>query len=187
MSGLSMVAQSRPQSKADFCYTAPVTLERLGVCGTAGAQKLHEAEAAFATMAQRSDALRFSEADYHKLLRWAEGFAKRVHGIDAPWLSCTSDASAAASGAATAMQVDSAAASSTGDAIAMDVDDGAALPTQRAVRSRFFAGAAATASIEEPSPPVDDGTMLMPEGLRDFYAREAQLEARRAGKRKARV
>ena len=86
MPGLSMVAQSRPQCEKDFCYTHPVSLDRLGVCGTGGsARKLRAAEDAFAAQAAQSDALKFTQGDYECLLRWAEGYAKRKHNIDAPW------------------------------------------------------------------------------------------------------
>ena len=88
MPGLSLVAQSRPQSESDFCFTAPVTLDRLAVCGASeGASKLREAEAAFATQAARSDALGFSQEEFENLLRWAETYSKREHNIDAPWRS----------------------------------------------------------------------------------------------------
>ena len=60
--------------------------------------------------------------------------------------------------------------------------DGAAGSAQGVVRSRFFANTTAAPELAAPLSAVDDGTILMLEDLRDFYARQA----RRAGKRKAR-
>ena len=95
MPGLSMVAQSRAQGKADFCYTAPLELERFAVCGTtSGARALKAANDAFEEQATDSDACKFRWADYEALLQWAASYAKEHHGIDAPW-ERRSDASGA--------------------------------------------------------------------------------------------
>ena len=58
-----------------FCYSTPVTLDRLAVCGTgAGAEKLHQADAAFAAQAApggtKSAALKFSREDFERLLNF---------------------------------------------------------------------------------------------------------------------
>jgi hypothetical protein len=87
MPGLSMVAQSRPQSKTDFCFTTPVDLERLAVCGSGeSARPLKEANAAFEAQAKQSDVCQFERADFEALLDWAVDYAQRVHRIRAPWL-----------------------------------------------------------------------------------------------------
>jgi hypothetical protein len=83
---LGMVAQSRPQSKHDFCYSKPVDLPRLAVCGSGeGAKKLQAAEAAFAQRAEQSDARHFTRDDYETLLAWAERYAHEKHGILPSW------------------------------------------------------------------------------------------------------
>lgn len=166
MSGLSMVAQSRPQSQSDFCYTAPVTLERLGVCGTgAGAAKLAKAEAEFEKQAAQSDAHKFRRADYDALLAWAAAYAKRKHNIDAPWLS------KAAAPSATMTAEDDAPLSAASMTAADDAP----------VTSRYFGAASSSVASSIAPTPMDDGTMLMTEGLRDFY----EGQRRSARKRKA--
>ena len=85
-SGLSQVAQSRPQSERDFCYTKPVDLERLAACGKgAGADALRVADAEFEAKALASDARLFHRADFDALLAWATAHARDTHGIVPSW------------------------------------------------------------------------------------------------------
>jgi len=199
MPGLSMVAQSRPQGKADFCYTTPVTLERLSVCGTGdGARKLRDAEAAFAAQAAKSDALAFSEQDYHRLLRWAETWAKAKHGIDPPWRPPACDASTGAPPVAASSFQPTVGSSFAAPMPApfCDVDDGAGFDDvevldadlcmevdadgacQDARVSRFFSAAPAPAIECGDEHPTPDAPILKTPAM-------LAHESRRRGKRKA--
>lgn len=194
--GLSMVAQSRPQSKADFCYTAPVTLDRLSVCGTGkGANQLHAAEAAFAAQAEQSDALAFSQEDYEKLLHWAEQYAKDTHGIVPSWSRSTIQADHHAAGMMSALQLAEESDDEMGDAAdecdldvnfesdgdwddtsnqcaVMEIVNDPTTTGALSTMSRFFAQQRGVLRMRSPSPePPQDVTILRTEAVAAFEAR----------------
>lgn len=88
--GGAYVAQSRPETAADFAYSTPVTLDRLAAIGTGKSSQVLRTELDALAVRARRTAAKYAvlaeERNFDALLQWAEGVAQS-HGIVAPYLT----------------------------------------------------------------------------------------------------